>query len=337
MNSCSRRVSTAPVSTPNLLVPILLVVLTLAPTGVVAAEESPGGDTGCELVVAAVQLAVPGEEAVVRPSFEAAIETAMRSATAEGDPDLVVFPEYTSVFPSLFPFAPQILNSGSLDGVMRGIRNKHPTVTSPLDALRLFAKETDRYLDGFWGDLARRYDTAIVAGSYFAVHTGTDGEAELRNRLLYYTPHGVREYTQDKVYPTPFELEFLNLSAGSLHRAKPIKIGRVEVAFSICNDTFYDTWEHIFEGVDLWIDIKANNADFTDEIAAVFRRALPERLHGSRGTYGLTVCLSGDFLDLFWEGPSSFIRGRREGHELLRRAASAESPDVLIARIPACE
>jgi predicted amidohydrolase len=105
----------------------------------------------------------------------------------------------------------------------------------------------------------------------------------------------------------------------------------VRIGISICNDTFYEAWEPHFRDVDVWIDIKANNADFTDETRALFRRALPARISGAEGTIGITVCLGGTFLDLFWEGPSSIIEGASTGYRVLRRASSPELPEILIA------
>ena len=105
----------------------------------------------------------------------------------------------------------------------------------------------------------------------------------------------------------------------------------VRIGISICNDTFYEAWEPLFRDVDVWIDIKANNADFTDETRALFRRALPARISGAKGTIGITVCLGGTFLDLFWEGPSSIIEGASTGYRVLRRASSPELPEILIA------
>lgn len=286
------------------------------------------------LLVAAIQLQIPGSRVVTPSVFESAVTGAMERAVSGGEVDLVVFPEYTSVFPSLFPFADDVVQSVDVHDLMSRIARRRPAVDSPLAAFQLHSAETESYLDAFWGNLARQHGLRIVAGSYFAVHCAGNGACELRNRMLYYNRRGERAYVQDKVYPTPFELEFLHLGAGNLRHVETILIEDTEVGVSICNDTFYESWERLFDGTDLWIDIKGNNADFNEHARRVFRRALPERLAGVDGNYGLTVCLGGEFLDLFWEGPSSFIRGRTHGIEVIERAPSADGPAILLHEIP---
>ena len=64
--------------------------------------------------------------------------------------------------------------------------------------------------------------------------------------------------------------------------------------------------------MDYWIDIKANGEEFTEDIAGKFYYALPKRIEESGAGGGMTVCLTGSFLDLFWEG-SSFIVTRHGG------------------------
>jgi predicted amidohydrolase len=227
----------------------------------------------------------------------------------------------------LAPFADAVEASAGVEEFYRRVTASFPDVRRPVDAFALHRYETEAYLDRFWGGLAREYRVDILAGSYFAVHVTGDGRLELRNRLLYYDRRGHRSYTQDKVYPTPFEYEFLGLRPGRLRAARPMVKRGVRIGISICNDTFYEAWEPHFRD----IDIKANNADFTDETRALFRRALPARISGAEGTIGITVCLGGTFLDLFWEGPSSIIEGASTGYRVLRRASSPELPEILIA------
>lgn len=286
-----------------------------------------------DFTVAAVQLSIPGDRVVERPVFEEAIRAAVHDVYLRGAPDLLVFPEYTSVFPTLTPFADLVAASDSIHELLVEVSRNHAEISTPLDAFARFSDESEEYLDRFWGGLARELGVAIIAGSYFAVHETMDGRRELRNRMLYYHDSGRRAYVQDKVYPTAFEYEFLNLRPGVIARADPLPITGARVGVSICNDTFYKRWERRFASLDLWIDIKANNAVFTDETRALFRRALPERISGDSGTYGLTVCLGGTFLDLFWEGPTSFIRGRRKGYHVLSRAPSPDAPAILIAEL----
>jgi len=45
----------------------------------------------------------------------------------------------------------------------------------------------------------------------------------------------------------------------------------------------------------------------TDAARAEFEKALPTRLPRSGVRYVITACLVGTFLDLLWEGESSFI------------------------------
>jgi len=105
----------------------------------------------------------------------------------------------------------------------------------------------------------------------------------------------------------------------------------VEWAFSICRDTFFDDWQERFESADIWVDLKANGQDFTKETEVLFSHALPERIAEGPVELGATVCLTGEYLDLFWEGRSSVIEktDAREGPKVLLAVKSPEEQEIL--------
>jgi hypothetical protein len=154
----------------------------------------------------------------------------------------------------------------------------------------------------FWGVLARKYSVTIIGGSYFAY----DGE-NLTNRLIVYGPSGDRIYEQDKYFLTDFERDIITLSRGSSSNPGGFEINGKKIVLTICRDTFLDRWEKMYDGADLWIDIKANGEIFTEDTKALFSRALPARMKDSTVPSGVTVCLTGQFLELMWEGESSFV------------------------------
>ena len=144
-----------------------------------------------------------------------------------------------------------------------------------------------------------------MGGSYFASDSDNN---RLLNRLIVYGPRGDRIYQQDKYFLTEFETDIIGLSPGGTEPQKGIVINGKKIVFTLCRDTFLERWESMYVGADLWIDIKANGEYFREEQRDLFSRALPERMLDSHVQYGVTVCLTGQFLDLFWEGESSMIK-----------------------------
>jgi predicted amidohydrolase len=175
---------------------------------------------------------------------------------------------------------------------------------------------------------------AILAGSYFA-WSAREGQVRLTNRAVVFGPDGSRIYEQDKVYLTPFEEELLGLSPGSVSDGRPFAIAKARVGLTICRDTFFSAWERRLSASDLWVDIKANGTPFTEEERRRFEKALPARIRSGQVPYGLTVCLTGQLLDLLWEGVSSLV-GREPAGEVVTRqiAASPRTEEILFLAVP---
>jgi hypothetical protein len=102
------------------------------------------------------------------------------------------------------------------------------------------------------------------------------------------------------------------------------------LGLTVCRDTYDPGWEEHFRDLDLWIDIKANGAAFDRQERQSFQRALPARIAASGVPLGLTVCLTGEFLELFWEGESSLVRREAEGVRYLWRAADPKAEEIAL-------
>jgi predicted amidohydrolase len=296
---------------------------------VFAAAEHGGGKVAP--IVTAVQYEVKIENYRSPARFTGSIEACAAKAAAQGA-ELLVFPEYINVFLSLSEEIEALAEVKSMEeaAVMLG-------GTMSRDFLRrLLAERSDRVrelMDEIWGGAARRYSVWIVAGSYFALEGG-----ELYNRAVVYDPEGKTVYHQDKVYLTPFETEQAGLSAGTVEKAELFDAAGLRCGLTICRDSFFDRWNDVFQEADLWIDIKANGEEYRPETKELFEAALPERIGETGIPFGVTACLNGSFLDLFWEGPSSIIRsieGSGDGKlwEVIARADSPQAMQQVSARI----
>ena len=188
-------------------------------------------------------------------------------------------------------------------------------------------------MEEVFASLARRHGVAIIPGTYFA-WIERDQEAALVNRLVVYDHSGTITYTQDKVFLTPFEDQLLEISPGVLEQAEPIVLQGQRIGITICRDTFFSDWLRVLSGVDLWIDIKANGAPYTQEERQRFLRAVPARISEGDIPYGLTVCLTGSLLDMIWEGVSSLAR-KDPGQEIrfVEKASSASQEEILFFSI----
>ncbi|MFW5745525.1 MAG: hypothetical protein ACOC2D_19800, partial [Spirochaetota bacterium] len=153
---------------------------------------------------------------------------------------------------------------------------------------------------------ADRYEVVLVAGTLFAADgdRGSAAGTGLRNRLLVYGPDGELAYTQDKVYLTPVETDFLGIEPGRVEDAAPVVVDGVKIGLTICRDTFFDSWESRLGGVDLWIDLRANGEPYSDEVYRRFLGTLPERVATTDASAGLNASLTGEFLGHVWAGPS---------------------------------
>lgn len=232
-------------------------------------------------------------------SFRNRIDTEIQIAVADGRADIVIFPEYTSAFLALIPYAEEILQTDTLAEAYAGIQKRNPSAASIKQLFMEQAPGVRIIMDEIWGSLAKKYSLHVIAGTWFAKSAD-----QLKNRMAIYGPSGDLIYNQDKVFLTDFELDVLNLTPGQLLSAKPVHINGYLVGTTICRDTFFPEWNERFSTVDVWIDIKANGVAFTAEESQKFLDALPARIAQSGVPMGVTVCLTGSFLDLFWEGRS---------------------------------
>ena len=258
-----------------------------------------GNSGDSELKLLGIQLKIAESMYVSAEAFERAVDSEMTMATAAHDVDIVIFPEYTSVFLALIPYAREVEHTETLFEAFSAIQRKDPSMDSIQELFLQQSRQVEEIMDRIWGSLAEKHSVFIIAGTWLA-KTGD----QLRNRMAMYGPSGKLFYSQDKVFLTDFELDILNLSPGHIEAAKPVSINGYLVGTTICRDTFFPEWNKVFSGVDTWIDIKANGASYTKEEEVRFFDALPARIEESGVPKGLTVCLTGEFLDFFWEGKS---------------------------------
>ncbi len=279
--------------------------------------------------IAAVQFEISERTYSSVYSFKKRIDSIVDGLFRDKQYDVVIFPEYTSVFVAIIPYAGIIDKKGDFRTAFRNLKKKHPS----LDSIEgLFLKES-RFvkltMDNVFGSLARRYRTFIVGGTYFAKVKDRKGKEVLHNRVVVYGPTGHVWYTQDKVFLTDFEKNVVGLSPGSLKDAKGFVVRDKKIGVTVCRDTFEMVWSKKYEGYDIWVDIKANGARFDRAERESFMKALPARLRECRVKYGVTVCLVGKFLDLFWEGESSFIESRNGEIVFLRRVKNFRKEEIL--------
>ncbi len=284
------------------------------------------------LNVGAVQLRLEEELYASEQSFEDKMRSIVESAVRTTPTDLIVFPEYTSVFIACIPYYWAIESAQTYGQALQMIIEAEPDMASPFDLFIHAAPRVDRLVRRVFGGLAREYGVYILAGTYFAAKQEPHGMV-LRNRACVFDRLGRLVYAQDKVFLTDFEVEIVGLSPGRLSEAHPFAVGDTEVSLTVCRDTYEKVWEQKFAAVDLWIDIKANGQFYTAQTQESFQRALPARIEAASASYGLTVCLTGKFLDLFWEGKSSLVAKQGRGSALLREAHSAQQEAILHHRI----
>ena len=289
-----------------------------------------------ELQLTAVQLRIDPSMYASREAFETRIRRIVESAVEKYSPDLIVFPEYTGVFAAAFSCDTSILaNSGGVPDIIENpaeiLKLLDPDAVSVGDFFSRHDPSAD--LDDVFGGAAHEFGVYILGGSYFAAVANIPGKRRrtaLKNRAVLYGPDGKRMYEQDKVYLTPFESGLLGLSAGSVDAAAGFSINGVDLGLTICRDTFFKEWEDHFSDADIWIDIKANGVPFDQEQRRVFRQALPARIASSGVAAGVTVCLTGSFLDLAWEGRSSVVVPEEpDGVSTVLKAESAVAQELI--------
>lgn len=281
------------------------------------------------LRVAAVQFEVQEEIYRSKQVFYKTMDTLLREITHTYTPDIVVFPEYTNVFLSLISYYPIISVSDTFQEAFRKIQRINPGLGHPGD---VFIEQSDTVrdmMDNIWGSLARKYNIFICPGSAFIADADENNIPALFNRLFLYNNKGQKVYQQNKVFLTPFEEDLLHLSPGAAADARPTAVNGRDIVFTLCRDTFFSLWENRFPSADLWFDCKANGAEYDADQKENFLQALPERITSGNVPIGCTVCLTGRFLDLLWEGESSVILKSGESYTTAEKSATFKKQEVL--------
>lgn len=247
-------------------------------------------------------------------TFRQSLETVLDRAVHGLDADLVVFPEYINVFLLFREFSPCLEQYDTMNEALAclGI-----TAADISEVIEREAREIDPVLRRLWVSLSDRYDVAIVAGTAFV----PAAPGVIHNRALVFGPDGELLYRQDKAFLTPFERDVLRLDPGSVATARPFVVDGREVALTICRDTFFDDWEQRLGDADLWLNIRANGQEYTQQVRARFTGALPERVAATDVNIGGTASLNGSFLDLVWQGPNYVVDG--SGRRIAESSATA--------------
>ena len=215
----------------------------------------------------------------VYADFTAYTESLAAMVYAHPGQDLYVFPEYTSAV----AFTSFLSPPGTIDPA-------------------ILAKNLENWnqrIKTFWEELASESGSYILAGTTLAAKEG-----RLYNRAWVFSPQGLF-HTQDKAFLGDPEI-LLGLTPGSQEQIKPFQINGMVIALTICRDTYNPVWNSQFGDIDLWIDIKGNELAYTREY---FDQALPGRLKEFPGSpLGLTLCVTGPWLNFTFSGISSLIR-----------------------------
>lgn len=286
---------------------------------------TPGGDL--ETVI--VQFEMSEQIIASEQAYTEALEMAMREAMKEGEADLVIFPEYIGVFPSLIPWYSYLEEERPFEELWFAIQQSRPEIRDIKDLFMRESARTEDFLDSLWGNLARKYDVFILSGSRLSARG-----SRLMNQAVVYSPEGDVAYRQNKYFLTDFETDILGLSPGNLKETGGFRIKEQNIKLTICRDTFLRDWEELHREGELWIDIKANGVAFTEDQLALFARALPARIINTSVPYGITACLTGNFLNLFWEGESSIIYNSRGKVEYLQTSRGYEGFEVMRETFP---
>lgn len=305
----------------------LLILISLCCSFLLYSESSLPG-----LKVAAIQLHIDEDLYSSVGNFRRRISELIAECR-QFEPDLIIFPEYTSVFIALIPYSSIIKKAANIAVGWEMIKKQEPLLKELRDLFLFNSGLVERVIYSVFADLAEEHNVNIIGGSYFAWKKTGEKDVSLRNRAFIFDNKGRLIYLQDKVFLTEFEREVLGLSPGSMENAVPFSIGGRRIALSICRDTFMSDWEAHFAGSDLWLDIKANGTEYTPEEAASFMRALPARIGPAGVGAGITTCLTGKFLDLFWEGESSLAIASGGRVELSKRTDSASEEEILFLTI----
>ena len=268
-----------------------------------------------------VQYAVDPVDYATIERFHEQIDRIVAEAVADSHPDLIVFPEYTSVFALFSEFItprgqvqlekipPEVLTL--LDS------EKEPASTD--EAHHFIRHQAERYAEEIlemWAAVAAEHDVWILAGSGFV----PAAQGGVHNRVWVFNRFGELTYYQDKVFLTAFERENLGVVSGSVSDAEVFEVEGMNLAVTICRDSYFDAWEREFSEADAWIDVRANGEAYSAAVRRRFNTALPERVAETAVPLGLSTSLNGRFLQLFWQGPAFVVNA--DGRRI------AESPTV---------
>lgn len=269
------------------------------------------------VTIAAVQYRVSEERYASIDRFRASVERLVAEAVHELGAELVVFPEYINVFLIAARYPDAVAEAETLPEALAAVGDGEPVALPEL--IGRSAPWIVHEASALWSELADEYDVTIVAGTLFAP-ADRNGRPELRNRLLIFEPGGRLRYTQDKVYLTTVEAVGLGLRAGAIEAAEPIVMNGLEIGFTICRDTYFPTWHGPLDGVDVWIDLRANGEPYSREVYERFLLTLPERVVQSGAVAGVNASLTGELLGFVWAGPSYAVDASG------RRIAATERP-----------
>lgn len=278
----------------------------------------PHADFSFALIQFEISESLFSEVDAIEAKLDELVKNAIDRSIRDGQKvDLIVFPEYTSVFLSLaYAAGPALAGVEQFADLFTLLDEPNRTTKSmsgftdriaiaPAFEIALeVARRGNPEVDRFWKTIAKQYEVDIVAGTYFAIDSIS---GRLKNRSIVFSRNGRLLYFQDKVFLTPFEIDMIGLSPGFVGKARTFAIRGQEVAITICRDSFFEVWERNFAEATLWFDIKANGTEYTEDEAKLFQTALPERIGATGVPIGGTACLTGRFFDLFWEGESSIV------------------------------
>ncbi len=284
---------------------------------------------GLETVI--VQFEMDGSMVRSEEAYARSIAEAAERALADGEADLLIFPEYLGVFSALIPWYDYLISGKPFEQVWGKIQSDHPGIRSIRELLILEEKRNSAFLDRVWGELALKYDVYILSGSRFTL--SPDGE-RLHNTAVVYGPDGQVAYRQNKYFLTDFETDILGLDAGNPEECRGFTVKDRLIRLTICRDTFLKEWERLYDRGYLWIDIKANGVPYTRDQEELFTRALPARLAHTDIQWGITACLTGDFLDLLWEGESNILYNNNGKVEYRARSRRSDGFEIMRYHFP---
>ena len=287
-----------------------------------------------ELTVGAVQFEVTEDLFLSEARFRESVAAHVAEAAAEGS-ELVVFPEYSGVFLAALPYGDEVVASQTVRGALRRVSEEGGRALSLRELFVQAAPGVSQRMDRIFGGLAAEHGVHILGGTYFEVSRSASGERRLTNRAVLYGPDGSRLYEQDKVFLTPFERELIGLDAGTVRAARGFSVDGVSVGVTICRDTFFEVWDTVHRGRDIWIDIKADGVAYDEAARRRYLTTIPERLAETDVPFGITVSLVGSYLELFWEGRTSVVKWDGEELGLLDLSDGARRGDLVVESLRA--